>query len=212
MRLGHALLGEVYVLVAREAVQLVPLALAMAHEHEHVRHGSEGCLPGFMSLTARSRPRFRAHFGRVKGKGRAFEWSRFWAIFLLRGHRFRRTQQLFPGDRSRFKVQARRPWSRAPDPVAAPKCRSHCPAGENAPVGRDMGKLDTLAWSGKDHFVLADDVAAAERGKSDIAVVPWADIALRVHTPLSLSEIPRASAAALPRRSEVPDGASRLWR
>src|SRR4029078_2878601 len=41
---------------------------------------------------------------------------------------------------------------------------------------RDMGELDTLARNGEDHPMLADDVAAAQRGKADIALPSWTDV------------------------------------
>jgi hypothetical protein len=41
-----------------------------------------------------------------------------------------------------------------------------------------MAKLDALARSGEDHRVLAHHVAAAERREPDIALAPWADIAV----------------------------------
>ena len=41
-----------------------------------------------------------------------------------------------------------------------------------------MRKLDTFARPGKDHPMLADHVAAAERGKADIAFPAWAGIAV----------------------------------
>ena len=44
-------------------------------------------------------------------------------------------------------------------------------ARKDRPVGGDVGKLDALTVAGEDHRVLADDVAAAQCGKADIAAV-----------------------------------------
>ena len=63
-------------------------------------------------------------------------------------------------------------------PAPGPKRRPDRAAGENAPISGDMRKLDTLARPGKDHPMLADHVAAAERGKADIAFPAWAGIAV----------------------------------
>src|SRR6185369_4247872 len=131
-------------------------------------------LPGFMSLTARSRSMFWPVSKRVKGSLNCLGFAPFSgceAIDLDGLSSF--FQGIGQGSKSKHVGHGVQPWTL----VAAPKCRSHCAAGENAPIGRDMGKLDTLAGAGEDDFMLADDVAAAERSKSDIAVVPWADIA-----------------------------------
>src|SRR5262245_748511 len=55
-----------------------------------------------------------------------------------------------------------------------------------------MGKLDALAGAGEDNPVLADHVAAAERGKADIAFAPRPDIAVAgSHAALLKRDAPR---------------------
>ena len=51
---------------------------------------------------------------------------------------------------------------------AATRARS-APGGEVLPRRRLVRELDPLAGAGEDHGVLADDVAAAQRGEADRA-------------------------------------------
>src|SRR4029079_6922806 len=67
-----------------------------------------------------------------------------------------------------------------------------------------MRKLDALAGAGKDHAVLADHVAAAQRGKADIALAPWTDIAV-AHLDAALLQ--RHLAASRRRAAEHERGA-----
>src|SRR6185436_10470888 len=71
------------------------------------------------------------------------------------------------------------PHGREPRGLAArPKRRPDRALGKNPTVGGDMDELDALAGAGEDHLVLADHIAAAQGGKSDIARATGADVAL----------------------------------
>src|SRR5262245_28922555 len=76
--------------------------------------------------------------------------------------------------------------------AASPQRRLDRAASENPAIGGDMGKLDALAGAGEDHPMLADHVAAAERGKPDIAFAPRPDIAVAgPHAALVKGDAPR---------------------
>src|SRR4029077_2725536 len=51
-------------------------------------------------------------------------------------------------------------------------------AREDHAVGRLVGQLDALVRAGKDHAVLARDIAAAQAGKADIASLPRTGVAV----------------------------------
>src|ERR1019366_9396489 len=59
-----------------------------------------------------------------------------------------------------------------------PGRRLHGTARENAAVFRDMSEFDPLAWSRENYFVIADDRAAAQRRKADIANRAQAGVAV----------------------------------
>src|SRR5262245_53213394 len=81
--------------------------------------------------------------------------------------------------------------------AASPQRRLDRAASENPAIGGDMGKLDALAGAGEDHPVLADHVAAAERGKADIAFAPRPDIAVASpHAALVKGDAPRLGQGA----------------
>ena len=89
--------------------------------------------------------------------------------------------------------------------------RAQRAGGEKLPRRRAVRDLDALADAGEDDRVLADDVAAAQRRETDRAR-PCARRSRRgAHRRRSSAKArPMPAAAASPRRSAVPDGASTL--
>ena len=73
-----------------------------------------------------------------------------------------------------------------------------------------MRELDALPGAGEDHHMIADHVAAAQRGETDRAGLAGAGQA--VPTPIRHRgrSTPRPRAAATPSASAVPEGASTL--
>ena len=80
------------------------------------------------------------------------------------------------------------------------------------PVVGPVRQLDPLALAGEDDGVVADHVAAAQDGEADVAALAGTGIAVAERGRTASRSTPRPVAAARPRPSEVPDGASTLWR
>ena len=75
-----------------------------------------------------------------------------------------------------------------------------------------VGDFDALAGAGEQHGVVADDIAAAHRGKADGGRLALAGHAFAaIHR--AFRQIPAQRVATTsPMRSAVPEGASTLWR
>ena len=94
-----------------------------------------------------------------------------------------------------------------------PKRRFDGAAGENSSICGAMGEFDTLAFAGKDHRVLPDNPASAQRCKPDIARTARDRYARRERERMiSARSISRPAAAASPSIKAVPDGASTFIR
>ena len=96
--------------------------------------------------------------------------------------------------------------------VARPQRRPDRAASEEAAVLGLVSKLDALDRAGEDDRVLADDGAAAQGREADVAgrrAPVWPS---RERTARSFSAIARPAAAASPRSSAVPEGASTFIR
>src|SRR3990170_3813325 len=193
MRLGHALFGEADVLPTGEAVEPVPLALAVADENEHV-------VPDGGLFAVRT---FRHGLSRCSTRSRSSRMAGYRENVKF-GLTMTSVSGSFPAPGSRLlgkstsfcQIQAsRRPAGsqakhilhreKAGTAPARPQRRLDRAARENAAVGGDMGKLDPFARSGEDHPVLSHHVAAAQRGKADIAFAPRPGLAVAgAHAPL----------------------------
>ena len=76
-----------------------------------------------------------------------------------------------------------------------------------------MREFDAFAFAGEDDAMIADDVAATQDGKTDVAAPARAgDAVARRAWPTWSRLAPRPAAAARPSARAVPDGASTLWR
>ena len=81
-------------------------------------------------------------------------------------------------------------------------------AREDHAVPRLVRQLDALVGAGKNHAVLARDIAAAQRRKADLARLACAGVAVARAFRCVFKSILRPAAAASPNSSAVPDGAS----
>ena len=87
----------------------------------------------------------------------------------------------------------------------------HRAAREDGAAAGAVAELEPLALGGEHHDMVADDVAAAQRDEADLAgrAPTWPS---RERRATWSSATPRPAAAARPRPSAVPEGASTLWR
>src|SRR5262249_10218221 len=95
--------------------------------------------------------------------------------------------------------------------AARPQRGMHRAAGEDDAAAGAVAELETLAVGSEHHQMVAGDVAAAQGGEAHLAGRARAGPS-RVRRATWSSATPRPAAAARPRPSAVPDGASTLWR
>ncbi len=73
-----------------------------------------------------------------------------------------------------------------------------------------MRDLDALAFGGKQHGMLADDVAGAHRGETDLLATARPALSDTLEDAIGLQVTPQASATTSPSFRAVPEGASTL--